>query len=78
MFQGAEEKSCGIYEENVRERGKNLVLMSHDLVALERMKIFLIIAKLKTHMMYSVLVFTVMGGFGFSDKQKNCKSAQDD
>lgn len=62
-FREQKEKSCGIYEENVRERGKNLVLMSHDLVALERMKIFLIIAKLKTHMMYSVLVFTVMGGF---------------
>lgn len=54
---------CSIFEENVREKGKNLILMSQELVTIERQKIFLIIAKLKTHMIYSILVLTIMGGF---------------
>jgi len=62
-FSERKKESCVICEENVREKGKNLVMMSHDLVSLERMKIFIIIAKLKTHMIYSILIFTVMGGF---------------
>jgi len=55
--------TCAPFEENVREKGKNLILMSQELVTIERQKIFLIIAKLKTHMIYSILVLTIMGGF---------------
>lgn len=57
------DSSCKKLEDNVREKGRNLAVMAHDLVNLERHKIFLIIAKLKNHLAYSIFVFLLMGGF---------------
>lgn len=56
------ENICTDAEDKVREKGKNLISMSQELVSIERQKIFLIISKLKTHMLYSIVVLTFMGG----------------
>lgn len=55
--------SCKKLEDSIRDKGRNLAVMAHDLVNLERHKIFLIIAKLKNHLAYSIFIFLLMGGF---------------
>lgn len=50
-------------EEQLRERGKMLVDLSQGLVAFERERILLIIHKLKTQLLSSLVIFLSMGAF---------------
>uniref|UniRef100_A0A7C3ZDP9 histidine kinase n=1 Tax=Desulfobacca acetoxidans TaxID=60893 RepID=A0A7C3ZDP9_9BACT len=50
-------------EEQLRERGKNLVELSQQLVKFERHKIIEIIRSLKTQLLSSLGIFVVLGGF---------------
>ncbi|BCS95278.1 two-component sensor histidine kinase [Desulfoluna limicola] len=54
---------CPGAEDNIRERGKSLVKLTHELAAVERQNIFLIINALKTHLLYSLFIFFILGGF---------------
>ena len=54
---------CTGAEERIRERGKSLVEVTHELAAVERQSIFQIIATLKTHMLYCLFVFFTLGVF---------------
>jgi two-component system NtrC family sensor kinase len=55
----------GVYkvEEQLRESGKALLDLSHQLVKFERHRILVIIRTLKTQLLSSVGVFLVLGGF---------------
>jgi two-component system NtrC family sensor kinase len=50
-------------EEQLRERGKRLVELSHQLADFERQKILKIIQRLKTQLLTSIGIFLVLGGF---------------
>jgi len=50
-------------EEQLRERGKRLVELSHQLVNFERKRILEIINTLKTQLLTSLAIFVVLGGF---------------
>ena len=50
-------------EEQLRERGKRLVELSHRLADFERQKILKIIQRLKTQLLTSIGIFLVLGGF---------------
>jgi two-component system NtrC family sensor kinase len=50
-------------EEHLRERGKRLVELSHQLADFERQKILKIIQRLKTQLLTSIGIFLVLGGF---------------
>ena len=50
-------------EEQLRERGKRLVDLSHQLVSFERKRILEIIQTLKTQLLGSLAIFVVVGGF---------------
>jgi len=50
-------------EEQLRERGKRLVEVSHQLVNFERKRILEIINTLKTQLLTSLAIFVVLGGF---------------
>ena len=50
-------------EEQLRERGKSLVELSHQLVSFERQKILEITGTLKTQLLTSLAIFIVLGGF---------------
>ena len=50
-------------EEQLRERGKNLVVLSQKLVTFERQRILEIIQTLKTQLLTSIGIFLVLGGF---------------
>ncbi|BCS95400.1 two-component sensor histidine kinase [Desulfoluna limicola] len=54
---------CPGVEERIRARGKSLVEVTHELAAVERQYIFQIIATLKTHLLYCLLVFIILGAF---------------
>lgn len=54
---------CTGSEERIRERGKCLVEVTQEFAAVERQNIFQIIATLKTHMLYCLFVFFIVGGF---------------
>jgi len=51
------------WEDQLRERGKNLVELSHKLVTFERQRILEIIQTLKTQLLTSIGIFLVLGGF---------------
>jgi signal transduction histidine kinase len=50
-------------EEQLRERGKNLVVLSQKLVTFERQRILEIIQTLKTQLLTSIIIFLFLGGF---------------
>jgi two-component system NtrC family sensor kinase len=50
-------------EEQLRERGKRLVELTHQLADFERQKILKIIQRLKTQLLTSIGIFLVLGGF---------------
>jgi two-component system NtrC family sensor kinase len=50
-------------EEQLRERGKRLVELSHQLADFERQKILKNIQRLKTQLLTSIGIFLVLGGF---------------
>jgi len=50
-------------EEQLREHGKRLVELSHQLAAFERQKILKIIQRLKTQLLTAIGIFMVLGGF---------------
>jgi two-component system, NtrC family, sensor kinase len=50
-------------EEHLRERGKHLVELSHQLAAFERQKILKIIQRLMTQLLTAIGIFLVLGGF---------------
>ena len=50
-------------EEHLRERGKRLVELSHQLADFERQRILKIITRLKTQLLTSIGIFLVLGGF---------------
>jgi signal transduction histidine kinase len=50
-------------EDQLRERGKRLVELSHQLADFERQKILKIIQRLKTQLLTSIGIFLVLGGF---------------
>ncbi len=54
---------CPGAEERIRARGKSLVETTHELAAVERQNIFQIIATLKTHLLYCLFVFIILGVF---------------
>ena len=51
------------FEDQLREHGKSLVELSHQLVRFERTKILDIIRTLKTQLLSSLGIFVVLGGF---------------
>lgn len=53
----------GDWEEKLREQGKRLVELSHQLVSFERQRILEIIQTLKTQLLTSLAIFVVLGGF---------------
>ena len=50
-------------EEHVRESGKNLVDLSHQLVSFERRRILKIVQTLKTQLLSSIVIFGILGAF---------------
>ena len=50
-------------EEQLRERGKRLVELSHQLADFERQRILKIIQRLKTQLLTAIGIFLVLGGF---------------
>jgi two-component system NtrC family sensor kinase len=50
-------------EEQLRERGKQLVELTHQLADFERQKILKIIQRLKTQLLTSIGIFLILGGF---------------
>jgi|UniRef100_A0A7V6A6I1 two-component system NtrC family sensor kinase len=50
-------------EEQLRERGKHLVELTHQLADFERLKILKNIQRLKTQLLTSIGIFLVLGGF---------------